>query len=195
MRVRAAIACSGCKSKKSKCSDFRPCTNCVSLGRSCQETSAAAAKKTSSVYNYPTFSDTSHFDAQGISLNDARTKSYSTDRRFPSHFQTAQMTSSKQPATSAKISRQYSPAIVDIRNAPSLSRFCFPAMMMNSTTSIHHLPPMTTSSLPPLPPVSAIPLNVAALLLQAPTLSPPLSLPPALHQLLSFSTPRPVVRF
>jgi hypothetical protein len=36
-RVRAPIACSQCKVKKSKCSQHRPCKRCVGLGTPCQD--------------------------------------------------------------------------------------------------------------------------------------------------------------
>ena len=36
-RIRASVACARCRYAKGKCSDFRPCKNCVALGVACNE--------------------------------------------------------------------------------------------------------------------------------------------------------------
>jgi hypothetical protein len=201
-RVRASVACAGCRYKKAKCSEFRPCKLCVSAGTACNDSSGAVNTKPNSHrnsrYNDPAdFNTPGYLHSQGKSLDEARFRTISTDHRPPPKFQTPQMIGSDQPALFSSMPHQYAPLLVDygaFRSAPIASNFSLPSVMMNSIPLFHHLLPTTTSSLPPLPSTNTIPPSIAALLLQASTPAHPSSLPPALQLMLALSTPPPAFR-
>jgi hypothetical protein len=201
-RIRASVACAGCRYKKAKCSEFRPCKICVSAGTACKDSSGAVNTKTTSHYssrhNDPAdFNTPGYVHSQDKSLDEARPRTISTDHRPPPKFQSVQMIRSDQPALFSRMQHQYAPPLVDyvaFRSAPIASNFSLPSVMMNSTPLFQHMLPTTTSSLPPLPSANTIPPSIAALLLQASTPAPPSLLPPALQLLLALSTPPPAFR-